>query len=160
MILQPFDRETASEFLSKGLRECNQTVDKKKTNEAIEILDGVPGWLTLYGNNLVVRKLTHQNALQETVAEAGKIINDEIEHFLLRRDRTLYIAVLKAATNSARWSEIKTAIEAVKGNTINDSTVNNTIENLEAAMLITEKEKVYRVTDPILQTLLRNSKIA
>jgi AAA+ ATPase superfamily predicted ATPase len=159
MILQPFDPKTASGFLIKGLRECNETADKKKISEAIEILDGIPGWLTLYGNNLVVRQLTHQNALRETVAEAGKIVNDEVEHFLQRRDRTLYIAALKAAANSARWREIKTAIETAKGTTVNDSTIRNTIENLKAAMLITEKDKVYRVTDPMLQSLLRTSKI-
>ena len=159
MMLQPFDHQTAIEFLSKGLRECKETVDKQKIGEATEILDGIPGWLTLYGNNIVVRRLPHQIALREAVVEAEKIVNDEVEHFLQRRDRTLYIPVLKASANSARWREIKTAIETTKGTTINDSTISNTLENLKAAMLITEKDKVYQVTDPMLKALLRNAKI-
>ena len=158
MTLTPFDPETASKFLAKGLHECREKVDGKKINEAIEILDGIPGWLTLYGNNIVVRQLTHQDALREAVAEAGKIVNDEFEHFLLRKDRALYIAALKAAANSARWSEIKNAIVTAKGTMVNDSTVRNTIENLKASMLLTEQDKIYRITDPMLQNLMRTSK--
>jgi len=159
MNLQPFNVETSREFLTKGLRECNGPVHKKEIDEAIEILDGIPGWLTLYGNNLVVRKLPHQDALQETVTEAGKIVTDELEHFLMRRDRALYIAVLKAAANSARWSEIKTATMTAKGSVVNDSTARNTIENLKAAMFVTEVDKVYRIVDPMLRKLLRGSAI-
>ncbi len=44
MILQPFDPETASGFLSKGLRDCNEPVDKQKISETTAILDGIPGW--------------------------------------------------------------------------------------------------------------------
>jgi hypothetical protein len=160
MILQSFDHETASQFLRKGLREYNEAAEDEKIREAIEILDGVPGWLTLYGNHLAIRHLTHQSALQETVTEAGKIVSDELEHFLQRRDRALYLAVLKAAANPARWTEIKIMAEREKGAAVNDSTVQNTIESLKAAMLITEKDKVYRVTDPMLRTLLLTSKIA
>ena len=159
MILQPFDRETASQFIRKGLRECNETAEDSKISEATEILDGIPGWLTLYGNNLAIRHLTHQKALQETVTEAGKIVNDELEHFLQRRDRVLYLAVLKAVANPARWTEIKTMIEREKGTAVNDSTVQNTIENLKTALLVTEKDRVYRVTDPMLRALLVTSKI-
>ena len=159
LFLQPFDKETATEFLVKGLRENNETVDKKTINEAIETLDGIPGWLTLYGNNIAIRKLPHQTALEETVAEAGQIVKDEVEHFLEQRDRTLYLAALKVTANSARWKEVKTATETAKGATVNDSTIRNTLENLKAAMLIAEKDKVYRVNDPMLRTLLLTSKI-
>jgi len=159
MILQPFDSKTAHAFLSKGLHECRETEDEQKINESVDVLDGIPGWLTLYGNNLAVRRLTHQDALRETLAEAGKIVNDEIEHFLQRRDRILYISVLKAAANSARWSEIKTAAEAAKGAAVNDSTVMNTIDNLKASMFLAERDKVYQVTDPVLRGLLRTSRI-
>ena len=150
LFLQPFDKETATEFL---------VIDKKTINEAIETLDGIPGWLTLYGNNIAIRKLPHQTALEETVAEAGQIVKDEVEHFLKQRDRTLYLVALKVTANSARWKEVKTATETAKGATVNDSTIRNTLENLKAAMLIAEKDKVYRVTDPMLRTLLLTSKI-
>ena len=72
---------------------------------------GVPGWLTLYGNNVAIRKLPHKKAMEETISEGMKITKDELEHFLQGRDRTTYLAALKVAATSARWREIKAGIE-------------------------------------------------
>jgi len=157
--LQPFNSETAREFLRKGFQEYNETVEENLVNEAVERLDGIPGWLTLYGNNVAVRKLRHQKALEETISEGTKIVKDELEHFLEGRDRTLYLASLKATATSARWKEIKGAIETAKDSTVNDATVQNILENLKAAMLMDEKDNVYRVNDPMLRILLLTSQI-
>jgi AAA+ ATPase superfamily predicted ATPase len=160
LILRPFGTETAKEFLRKGLQECNVKVDEKAIAEAIELLDGIPGWLTFYGNNATLRSLPHEKALEETVSEAGKIVIDEIEHFLKGRDRTLYIAALKVAAISARWKEVKNAVQTAKGSATNDSTISNTLENLKAAMLVEEKDGVYLVIDPMLRRLLLTSEIS
>ena len=157
LYLQPFGRECATNFLRKGFEEYHITVREYMINEAVERLNGIPGWLTLYGNNVAVRKLPHDKALEETVSEGIKIVRDELEHFLEGRDRFAYLAALKAAATFARWSEVKGAVEIRKGSPVNDATLLNIIESLKAAMLIDEKEKVYRVTDPMLQTLLLTS---
>jgi AAA+ ATPase superfamily predicted ATPase len=159
LYLEPFERERATDFLKKGFEEYHAMVRENLINEAVERLDGIPGWLTLYGNNVTVRKLSHDKALKETISEGIKIVKDELEHFLEGRDRDAYLATLKAAATSARWNEIKGAIETRKGSTVNDATVYNILENLKAAMLIDEKEKVYRINDPMLRTLLLTSQI-
>jgi AAA+ ATPase superfamily predicted ATPase len=159
LYLQPFDKKTAKEFLKKGLQEYNEPIDEDLIDEATERLDGIPGWLTLYGNNVTVRKLSHQKALEETIHEGTKIVKDELEHFLEGRDRSLYLASLKATATSSRWGEIKGAIEKARGSAVNDATVLNTLENLKAAMLIDEKDNAYRVGDPMLRTLLLTSQI-
>lgn len=158
LYLQPFERERAAEFLKKGIREYHEAVKEDLINEAVERLDGIPGWLTLYGNNITVRKLPHQEALKETISEGiKKIVEDELNHFLDGRDRTAYLAALKAAATSAHWNEIRGAIEIRKGSPVNDATVYNILQNLKAAMLVEEKENVYRVNDPMLRTLLLTS---
>jgi AAA+ ATPase superfamily predicted ATPase len=159
LTLQPFSRETAKEFLKKGFQEYNVAVKEDLIDEAVERLDGIPGWWTLYGNNIAVQKLFHQKALEETISEGIKIVKDELEHFLEGRERTLYLASLKAAAISARWKEIKGAIKTAKGFTVNDATVQNILESLKAAMLIDEKDNTYRVNDPMLRTLLLTSQI-
>lgn len=159
LYLQPFERERATDFLKKGFEEYHVSVREDLTNEAVERLDGIPGWLTLYGNNVTVRKLPHQKALEETISEGIKIVKDELEHFLEGRDRVAHLAALKAAATSARWKEIKGAVETRKGSAVNDATVYNILESLKAAMLINEKEKVYRINDPMLRTLLLTSQI-
>ncbi|MEM2768203.1 MAG: ATP-binding protein [Candidatus Bathyarchaeia archaeon] len=159
LYLQPFTREKATEFLRKGFQEYREPVKESEINEAVEKLDGIPGWLTLYGNNAAVQKMPHDKALQETIIEGTKIVKDELEHFLEGRDRTLYITTLKVTAISARWKEIKNAIEARKGSSVNDATIQNIIENLKAAMLIEEHKGVYTVKDPMLKTLLLTSQI-
>jgi AAA+ ATPase superfamily predicted ATPase len=106
-----------------------------------------------------VRKLPHKKALEETLSEGTKIVKDELEHFLEGRDRQAYLAALKAAATPARWTEIKGAVEIAKASTVNDATVYRILENLKAAMIMQEKENVYRVDDPMLRTLLLTSQV-
>lgn len=75
--------------------------------EAIEKLNGYVGWLTYYGNFRCVRKLSHEEALNETIREGCKVLIDELSHFLRGRQKELYIKVLRLARNGARWSEIE-----------------------------------------------------
>jgi AAA+ ATPase superfamily predicted ATPase len=157
--LQPFTKETAAEFLERGFREYRESITEDCISNVVGKLDGIPGWLTLYGNNAAVRKLPHEKAIQETIAEGTKIVKDELEHFLQGRDRTIYITTLKVAATSARWKEIKNAVEARKGSSVNDASIQNTIESLKATMLIDEHEGVYKVTDPMLKTVLLTSQV-
>jgi len=159
LYLQPFTKEKSSEFLKKGFQECHEAIPEEQIEEAVEKLDGIPGWLTLYGNNVAIRKLSHKKAMEETVSEGTKITKDELEHFLQGRDRTTYLAALKVAATSARWKEVKVAIETRRNSVPNDATVQNTLENLKVAMLLDEKEGVYTVKDPMLRTLLLTSQI-
>ena len=76
-----------------------------------------------------------------------------------RADKQAYLAALKATAIPARWTEIKGAVEIAKASTVNDATIYRIIENLKAAMLIEEKENVYRINDPMLRTLLLTSQI-
>lgn len=159
LYLQPFNREQATGFLRKGLQEYDVKLIENLIEEAVENLDGVPGWLTLYGNNITVRKLHPEDALNETVSEGLKIVKDELEHYLEGRDRVAHVSALKAAATAARWTEIKGVVEIGKGSTVNDATIYNILESLKAAMLIKEEKKVYRVDDPMLRTLLLTTKL-
>ncbi|MEM0365311.1 MAG: ATP-binding protein [Candidatus Nitrosocaldus sp.] len=183
LYLQPFTREKAIEFLRHGFNEYKRSIRDREVNEAVDRLDGIPGWLTLYGNNVAVRGMPHGRALEETIAEGTKIVKDELEHFLQGRDRMVYITALKAMAISARWGEIKNAIEIRRGYSVNDATIYNIIvsarwgeiknaieirrgysvndatiyniiESLKAAMLIGEDEGIYTVKDPMLRALL------
>jgi len=155
--LHPFTKEEATNFLKQGFREYEVKVEDSLIREAVERLNGVPGWLTLYGNNVAVRRLDHKDALKDTISEGLRIVKDELEHYLEGRDSIGHLAALKAAATAARWSEIKGAVEVRKGSTVNDASIYNILESLKAAMLIDEAEGVYRVNDPMLRTLLLTS---
>jgi AAA+ ATPase superfamily predicted ATPase len=155
--LQPFDRKTAIDFLKRGFTEYKMRVPEAVLHAAVEErLDGIPGWLTLYGNTLAIRKRPPNQALTETVAEGLKIVRSELNHFLEGRDRETHMAALKAAATAAHWSEIKRAMEVARGSPVNDATVYHVTGSLKSAMLIQQAEErgSYRVGDPMLRTLL------
>jgi hypothetical protein len=102
--------------------------------------------------------------MEETVSEGLKIVRDELDHYLKGRNRPAHLAALKACATSARWSEVKGAIDARRRNRspVNDATVHNVLESLKAAMLINEQPEengVYRVGDPMLRLLLLTTRM-
>lgn len=126
----PFEREDSIKFLQTGFRKYNLPADNSKIEEAVNVLGNVPGWLTMYGNFVAVRRLSHQKALLETKKQAAKIIRSELNHFLKGKDKIAYIQALKACAIGAGWSDIKTAINVKKKRPVNDRKVKDTIDNL------------------------------
>lgn len=154
LIVEPFNSECSKQFLRRGFEQCNKAIPEATIANAVERLDGIPGWLTLYGNKICVQRLSNEKALEETKTEAFKIVNDELEHFFQNRDRQAYLAALKAAATFSSWTEIKGAVSIVKGSVVNDNTVYRIIENLKAGMLVQEEKGRYRIEDPMLRSLL------
>jgi len=159
LLIQPYDESVAKAFLVKGLEEHDMRLDGDVIDDVVNRLDGIPGWLALYGNNLTVRKLAHKKAMNETISQAEKIVKSELDHFLEGRNREAYLAALKAAAVSARWSEVKGAIEGTRTGTVSGETVSNVLEGLKAGMLVIEKDQTYRVNDPILRSLLLTARV-
>ncbi|MGB9895503.1 MAG: AAA family ATPase [Thermoproteota archaeon] len=153
LFLKPFSKETSIEFLKIGFEEYNVNVSESDILEAVEELDGIIGWLTLYGNSVAVKKLSHKDALKNVFDEGSKIVLEELEHFLINRDRKRYIIALSAMASKASWSEIKHALE-VKVGSVNDATLKNIIDALLSAMIIKKENEKYFVVDPVLRKLL------
>jgi len=152
--IHAFNEEHSKEFLKKGFSECGIEVSSTRINNAVECLDGIPGWLTLYGNKVCIQHLPFERAIEETTIEASRIVADELEHFYQNRDRSAYLAALKQAVKPSRWTEIKTAVCFAKGEIVNDSTVDRILKNLKGGMLIQEDKGRYHVEDPMLRSLL------
>jgi AAA+ ATPase superfamily predicted ATPase len=152
--VHPFNEDQSKKFLEKGLSQCNVHFSSAKITTAVECLDGIPGWLTLYGNKVCIQKLPHERALEETVTEASKIVAGELEHFFQNRDRRAYLAAIRQATKPSSWTEIRTAVSIDKGAVVNDATVDRIVKNLEAAMLIQGDNGKYWVGDPMLRSFV------
>jgi len=153
--LRPFDRPTAIEFLRRGFAEQRISLSETVLAEAVDRhLGGIPGWLSLYGNNVAVRRLGTDRALKETVAEGTRVVREEVHHFLEGRSPPLYWKALKAAANGATWSEIRRSISDSAFAEANDGTVGRVLDGLKAAAFVTEQDGTYRIADPMLRTYL------
>lgn len=150
IILTTFPSETSRSFLMAGFKQHKQVeVTEKEMAEAVEKLNGYAGWLTHYGNFRSTRKLSHEEALKETVGEGSKTLVLELNNFLRNRRKDIYVKVLRMAVVGARWSEIRKEVE------VNNKVLRDILHSLTAVMLLEEKAGYYWIGDPILREAVR-----
>jgi hypothetical protein len=93
-------REQAMDFLKKGFKEAR--VKQPDLDEVVDVLDGLIGWLTLYGHTCVSGG---KAGLEWFLKMAAKLAAEESKKILRGSDR--YQMVLRAiASGALRWSEI------------------------------------------------------
>jgi hypothetical protein len=93
-------REEAMDFLKKGFKEAG--VKPPNLEEVVDALDGLIGWLTLYGHTCV---FDGRAELEWFLKMAAKLAAEESKKILRGSDR--YQMVLRAiASGALRWSEI------------------------------------------------------
>ncbi|PUA31954.1 MAG: hypothetical protein B7O98_08180 [Zestosphaera tikiterensis] len=152
--LKPLTRELAREFLLKGFEQEGLQPPVELIEEALNIFNGVIGWLTYFGysyTRLGVRDLT---SVLET---AAKLAYEELNHALqiFNVGRPRYEAVLKLLSErSSSWSEIIRYVESKHGK-IPKNTLNNILKNLIDMGVLEKSEGMYRVADPVLRYAIR-----
>ncbi len=139
--LERFSREDSIRFLERGFAEVGKEVPRSLIEEAVDLLDGIPGWLTFYG----ARCLRGRCDPREVLELAVNIAQRELENLLKNRP-SRYKYVLKAiAEGNTTWSEVKKYLEQVEKKTISKSILHKVLRNLEKMSIIRE----YSFLDPV-----------
>jgi AAA+ ATPase superfamily predicted ATPase len=158
--LAPFQKETSKAFLIAGLKQCKiDPLSKDRLAEVTSKLDGIAGWLTMFGNFYGVRQLGYEASLERTIKEGGKIALSELENFLKGKSKLNYLAVLKtvksAGSLGSSWTEIKRGMETqLKNGEVNHKTITSTLDSLIEAEILTEEQGKYNLIDPLLAEAL------
>jgi uncharacterized protein len=156
--LEPFDRETSIGFLEHGFREHRRPTDREAVGALIDrSLDGIPGWLTLYGNNVAVHGMSPEQAERATVREGKRVARSELAHFLEHRDAGTFWAALRRLSAPSSWTELRDAMSARRGAPMNDHSVGSVIRALRDARLIAEADHQYSLRDPMVRAFVRDS---
>ncbi|NJE61632.1 ATP-binding protein [Thermococcus sp. 21S7] len=151
--LDRFSPEMSAEFLRKGFDEANFNVSGREIEDAVGELDGIPGWLALYGYTRVTRKLGHEEALNEVLREAKSLIQTELSKLFAYSPR--YRVILRAiALGYSRWKDIKDYL-TLKLGYINDSNFSKLLENLVKSDYVEKREGRYIIPDPVLKRVFR-----
>ena len=157
--LSPFDRETSIDFLERGFQEHRLRVGRQEIGNVVDrSLDGIPGWLTLYGNYLAIQRLKPPAAERATVEEAKRVIGLELGNFLAQKDAQTYWRALKAIAFEPTWSELRGAISAERGTPVNPNSIANILHKLRDAGLIDTITQHYRIRDPLVRTYVREAR--
>jgi uncharacterized protein len=156
--LNPFDVETSVAFLTQGFKEYRIRPSPQSLDAVVRrSLDGSPGWLTLYGNNVAVNRMSPELAERATLQDGKRVARIELAHFLERRTPGLYWDALRMLTSDATWTELRDALSARRGSRVNDNSVRNVIQTLLHANLIVEIEHRYAIGDPMLRAYIREN---
>jgi AAA+ ATPase superfamily predicted ATPase len=138
-------REQAMDFLKKGFKETR--VKQPDIEEVVDALDGLIGWLTLYGHTCVSEDKANVDLFLKT---AAKLAVEESKKILEWSDR--YQVVLKAiASGAIRWSEIYDRI-SMKLGPISKSNLTYLLDNLvRYGYLERSEDGSFAIPDPVVK---------
>ncbi|WP_456365930.1 AAA family ATPase [Thermococcus sp.] len=158
IVLGRFKREESMDFLTRGFEEAGIEPGEEEIEEAVERLDGIVGWLTMYGYLRGVRKLPHAHAMDELFNMAEKLIREELSSLIQNSRR--YGVILKAvAMGNVRWSTIKEYVEFKMG-PINDAKFSILLKNLLKYGYLEKRGNEYAIPDPVVKEVVRNLQLA
>lgn len=135
-------KEEGFNFLREGGRKLDHPLKEEEILEAIQQLDGIIGWLTKYGWYRL--RLPHKTALQKTREEGGHVAREEFIRFAARSEK-IYLRILKAMKEGARWEEIR------KQTQTSDTQLSLMLKRMIDYGFVEKTEQVYRIADPLLE---------
>jgi len=161
--LERFDEFKSKDFLIKGFEQVGMEVDEDVLDYAYQRLDGIVGWLVLFGLKSL-EKSPSKDVVNDVLDNASRLVLDEFKKFLLKHKpaENRILEVAKAiAMNKKTWSEIKRHLESIERRSIPDSSLQRAIRALLKSSYIERvvegRNVYYRITDPILRHALTPS---
>ncbi|EEB74621.1 ATP-binding protein [Thermococcus sp. AM4] len=123
-------------------------------DRAVSILDGILGWLVLFGVKYLETK-DFEKAMEATLNVAKGLLFGDLGE-LERRSRR-YTEILRAiALGYSRWGLIRDYL-AVKGMKTPEPRLYELLKNLKKRGWVEEENREYRLADPVVKLILRGS---
>ncbi|MCE4600440.1 MAG: ATP-binding protein [Desulfurococcales archaeon] len=149
--LERFTTQQSLGFLETGFRELGVRVKRSELEEAVEKLDGIVGWLTLYGYKRGVEGSPHREALRRVFEEGSLMVLAELSK-VIEGSPARYVAILKAvAQGITRWREIKTYVETRTNTWIPDNRFSQLLRNLVRYSYLEKQDNEYVIPDPMVR---------
>lgn len=148
--MRNFGQDESEEFLITGFNQIGIDPQQKIIEHAIDKLDGIVGWLTLFGARCRDQNGMSAEIVDDVVREGGKLARAEALKMV--RYSTRYGVVLNyiAKAKKASWTQVKSIMEAHENRTLPNPTVSDTLSRLVKTSLI-EKNGGYLITDRLLE---------
>jgi len=139
------------EFLKKGFEEVGVDIPEDFLRRAVEVIDGVIGWLTYFGYTCYTNIDLCRSGVDEVINIAVEMARQELENFLSSRRSPRYRYILKILATEKRWSEIKKLLEYFEGRTINDRTLSELLRELVNLGIAEKIDDKYALADPLIR---------
>mgnify|MGYP000885904771 FL=1 len=151
IVVKPFSFEQSVEFLQTGFREIGEEIGFD-ISEVVEKMDGIPGYLTLFGVKYLETK-DKETALREVYSLMEGLFKKEMNELEKRSPR--YMTILQLVAQGVNtWTMLKNYFLA-KGDMISDSRLSELLRTLEKMSLIEKTQSGYRILDPVFEKILK-----
>ncbi len=145
-------KSAAIQYLKEGFAQLGMSIAEAELSEAIEELDGLIGWLTLYGHERGVRKNT--KAIARVTETAARIAASELENFLrTAKNRRLYLSILRNV-NGTPWEELRGLASRDYGERLNHGLFAFALARLVKYTFVERRDERYHLSDPLLTKAL------
>jgi hypothetical protein len=148
--MSSFTPEQAKEFLKDGFKQINLECSDDLANYAVKQLDGIAGWLTLFGLKSRDAKMCSNQVVDETLDTGGKLSRSEALRIVKHSRRYGLILNFLAQNEEASWSKIKHELELNEIRKLPNPTVTDLLNRLIKTSLVSKEEGKYRLADPLL----------
>jgi len=147
-------REKAEEFLRAGFGQLGVKAREEEISEALEIFDGIIGWLTSYG--YLASRVGHRKAIARTLREGTRLVRGELEAFLAQRPqaRARYLSILGMLASPLSWSEVKRGLAAKLGRIPSDKQLSHYLAELVDYGFAVRVNGRYVLADPMIARAL------
>jgi len=142
------------DFLKKGLEQNKLSLDTTLLVKTVELLDGLPGWLTMFGYYYTAKPSNYTDAVNKTLGEALKIVSDETDSIgkLARGWQTHLKLLIELSSGNKSFTELL----STTGQSTN-SALSKHLDMLQRLNYIEKRPEDgrYEITDPIMAELLK-----
>ena len=146
---------TSLSFLNNGCKESHVKYDEGILSRVVDRLDGIPGWLTLYGYFYSNPPESSDGAMKKTINEASRIVKDELENvdsMYLGWKRQLGI-LKELSRGPQRFSEMASNLE------LNHTTLSHNLDMLQRLRYVSKQnDGEYAIIDPLVSEYLDKQK--
>jgi hypothetical protein len=150
VILERFDRRTSMEFLKRGFVEVGVNVSNDIIEEVVNVLDGIPGWLTYFGHMYVKGRVSGEDVVSAVRREAVQMAREELAK-IVERSRYYRYVLRAVAYGNGEWSKIKKAVEGWTGKTITGAQLTRYLKSLLNLGILIKEGGTYVFPDPIVR---------
>jgi len=148
--MRNFKPEEAKAFLKAGFKQIQLSPSTEVIEYAIEKLDGIVGWLTLFGAKCRDYNKCNKDIIDEVIKEGGKLARAEALKLVKFSHRYGIILNFLAKVRTASWTQIKATLEAHEHHSLPNSTIADLLSKLLKTSLILKRNSEYAIADPIL----------
>ena len=145
-----FEPDEAQGFLEAGFQQIGLSPSAEVLDYAIQKLDGVVGWLTLFGARCRDYNRCNKEIVNEVMREGGKLARAEALKLVKLSHRYGIVLNFIAKVETASWTQIKATLEAHEHRSLPNPTVADILNKLIKTSLILKRNNKYAIADPLL----------